>query len=84
MNVIIGEEIFGEHFRGYLAACLGLNVDRPDQGYIMSSFGVGELGLHLCYETPATIGLRRASFRQSGVRARPARCRRPTTGCRCR
>ena len=28
----------------------------------MSSFGVGELGLHLCYETPATIGLRRATL----------------------
>ena len=26
----------------------------------MSSFGVGELGLHLCYETRATIALRRA------------------------
>jgi phenylacetate-CoA ligase len=28
----------------------------------MSSFGVGELGLHLCHETPATISLRRAAF----------------------
>jgi phenylacetate-CoA ligase len=27
----------------------------------MSSFGIGELGLHLCYETPATIALRRAA-----------------------
>jgi phenylacetate-CoA ligase len=62
VNAIIGEEVFGEHFRGYLAACLGLTVGRPDQGYVMSSFGVGELGLHLCYETPATIGLRRATL----------------------
>jgi len=62
VNAIIGEEIFGEHYRGYLAACLGLNVGRPDDGYVMSSFGVGELGLHLCYETPATIGLRRATL----------------------
>jgi phenylacetate-CoA ligase len=61
VNAIVGEEIFGERFRGYLASCLGLNVDQPGLGYIMSSFGVGELGLHLCYETPATIGLRRAS-----------------------
>jgi phenylacetate-CoA ligase len=28
----------------------------------MSSFGVGELGLHLCYETPATIAVRRAAW----------------------
>jgi phenylacetate-CoA ligase len=66
VNVIIGEEIFGEQFRDYLAASLGLHPDRPSQGYIMSSFGVGELGLHLAYETPATIALRRAA------RAHPA------------
>jgi phenylacetate-CoA ligase len=62
VNAILGEEVFGEHYRGYLAACLGLNVERVDTGYVMSSFGVGELGLHLCYETPATIGLRRATL----------------------
>ena len=61
VNIILGEEVFGEHFRAYLAECVGLDVDRPEDGYIMSSFGVGELGLHLCYETPATVGLRRAS-----------------------
>jgi phenylacetate-CoA ligase len=61
VNVLIGEETFGERFREYLAACLGLNADQGDRGYVMSSFGVGELGLHLCYETPATISLRRAA-----------------------
>jgi phenylacetate-CoA ligase len=29
INAVLGEEIFGEHFRGYIAACLGLNLDRP-------------------------------------------------------
>jgi phenylacetate-CoA ligase len=62
VNVVVGEEIFGPHFTGYLASSLGLNVNRPAGGYIMSSFGVGELGLHLCYETPATIGVRRAAL----------------------
>jgi phenylacetate-CoA ligase len=62
VSVVIGEEIFGEHFRGYLAESIGMNLNEPDEGYIMSSFGVGELGLHLCYETPATISLRRASL----------------------
>jgi phenylacetate-coenzyme A ligase PaaK-like adenylate-forming protein len=61
INVVIGEEIFGERYRGYLAACLGLDVENADGGYIMSSFGVGELGLHLLHETPATIALRRAA-----------------------
>ena len=61
-GVVLGEEIFGEQFRSYVAGRLGLDIDRADGGYIMSSFGVGELGLHLCYETPATIALRRAAF----------------------
>jgi phenylacetate-CoA ligase len=59
VSAVLGEEVFGEHFRGYVAQCLGMNLDRPDHGHIMSSFGVGELGLHLCFETPATIALRR-------------------------
>jgi phenylacetate-CoA ligase len=66
VNAIIGEEIFGPHFRGYLAASLGLRVTQPEGGYIMSSFGVGELGLHLLYETPDTIRLRRASLGNPG------------------
>jgi phenylacetate-CoA ligase len=63
VGVVIGEEIFGEQFRSYVAGRLGLDADRPERGYIMSSFGVGELGLHLCFETPATIALRRAAAR---------------------
>jgi phenylacetate-CoA ligase len=62
LGVVLGEEIFGEHFRTYVAGRLGLDLDRPEAGYIMSSFGVGELGLHLCYETPATIAVRRAAL----------------------
>ena len=65
LGVIIGEEIFGEHFRLYVANRLGLDPEQPDDGYIMSSFGVGELGLHLCFETPATIAVRRAAARNS-------------------
>jgi phenylacetate-CoA ligase len=63
VHVVLGEEIFGEHFRGYVASCLGLNADGPTGARIISSFGVGELGLHLCYETPATIALRRAAWK---------------------
>jgi phenylacetate-coenzyme A ligase PaaK-like adenylate-forming protein len=59
INVILGEEVFGEHFRSYVAQCLGLDLERPADGYIMSSLGVAELGLHLGFETPATIALRR-------------------------
>lgn len=69
VNVVIGEEIFGEHYRAYLAQRLGLDPGQPQRGYIMSSMGVGELGLHLFFETPATIALRRAAHR------RPEFCR---------
>jgi phenylacetate-CoA ligase len=61
IQVVIGEEVFGERFREYVGRRLGHAADRADAGYVMSSFGVGELGLHLCYETPATIAVRRAA-----------------------
>jgi phenylacetate-CoA ligase len=61
VHVVLGEEIFGEHFRTYVASCLRRDPSDAENGYIMSSFGVGELGLHLCYETPAAIALRRAA-----------------------
>ena len=60
VQVVIGEETFGEHFRAYLAKCLGLRPDVPGNAQILSSFGVAELGLHLCFETPATAALARA------------------------
>jgi phenylacetate-CoA ligase len=62
VNAVIGDEIFGEWYRAYLAAHLGTDAERPERGYIMSSFGVGELGLHLGYETRTTIALRRAAI----------------------
>lgn len=61
VGAVLGEEIFGERYRAYVTARLGLDAAAPERGYVMSSFGVGELGLHLCYETPATIALRRAA-----------------------
>jgi phenylacetate-CoA ligase len=54
VNAIVGEETFGEHFRSYFGQCLGTSR-------ILSSFGVAELGLHVCYETAATVGVARAA-----------------------
>lgn len=59
-NAVIGDETFGENFRRYVEECLGLAADRR-AGHVLSSFGVGELGLHLCFETPATVALARAA-----------------------
>src|SRR4051812_38960261 len=38
VNVVLGEETFGERFRAYVMARLGLEAQRPDTGYVMSSF----------------------------------------------
>jgi phenylacetate-CoA ligase len=54
LNAVIGEETFGEHFRSYIGQCLGTSR-------IFSSFGVAELGLHLCFETAATLAVARAA-----------------------
>lgn len=60
MNVVIGEETFSETFRDYLAKVLHISVDDANSGVIISSMGVGELGLNLFTETRETIALRRA------------------------
>ena len=54
VNAIVGEETFGERFRSYIGQCLGTTR-------ILSSFGVAELGLHLCYETSGTLAVSRAA-----------------------
>jgi phenylacetate-CoA ligase len=67
VQVVVGEEVFGERFRTYMTGCFGLSPDRPDGTWLMSSMGVGELGLHLLYETRATVGLRRALTANAGL-----------------
>jgi phenylacetate-CoA ligase len=62
VHAILGEEVFGERCRGYLAGGLGVDLERPGHGLVLSSFGVGELGLHLGYETPTTVAIRRAAL----------------------
>jgi phenylacetate-CoA ligase len=61
VSAVIGEETFGEHYRRYLEVSLGLYPGRPGSGHIISSFGVAELGLHLCFETAETCALARAA-----------------------
>lgn len=59
VQVVVGEEVFGEHFRSYMANRLGLDLEDDRGTWLMSSMGVGELGLHLFYETRALVSLRR-------------------------
>ena len=59
-SVIVGEEVLVEAQRDYIAARMGIDLDRDPHRIVGSSFGVGELGLNLLFETRETIGMRRA------------------------
>ena len=59
-SVIMGEEILAESQRDYIAARMGINLRGNEQRAIISSFGVGELGLNLLFESRETIQMRRA------------------------
>jgi len=59
-SVIVGEEILVEAQRDYIAARMGIDLDRDSHRLIGSSYGVGELGLNLLFETRETIRMRRA------------------------
>lgn len=66
-SVIMGEEVLVEAQRDYIAARLGIDLDHDSQRMIGSSFGVGELGLNLLFETRETIRMRRAMRAQPVV-----------------
>lgn len=65
-SVIMGEEVLVEAQRDFIAARMGIDIDHDPQRMIGSSFGVGELGLNLMFETRETIRICRA------LRAQPA------------
>lgn len=66
-SVIIGEEILVEPQRDYMAARMGIDLDGDGARLIGSSFGVGELGLNLLFETRETIRMRRAAVRERHI-----------------
>lgn len=58
-SVIIGEEMLVETQRDYISAKMGIDVGPDSARLVGSSFGVGELGLNLLFETRETIRIRR-------------------------
>ena len=52
IHVIVGEEPLAENARKYIETILGLDVHRPENGVVISSMGVAELGLNLFSEVP--------------------------------
>lgn len=67
-RIVVGEEPLAENARDYLASLAGIDLLRPESGLIVSSMGVGEIGLNLFFETPPLIALRRALHRDESLR----------------
>ncbi len=59
-SFILGEEMLVESQRDFLAARLDIQLHEAESRLVGSSFGVGELGLNLLFETRSTISMRRA------------------------
>jgi phenylacetate-CoA ligase len=68
-SVILGEELLVEPQRDHIARHLGIDPDRDPHRMVGSSFGVGELGLNLLFETRPTLRIRRAARRLPEVAA---------------
>lgn len=59
-SVIVGEEMLAEAQRDFIALKMGIDLSQPNGRTIISSFGIGELGLNLLFETRETVRMRRA------------------------
>lgn len=59
-SVIMGEEMLVPAQRNYLAARMGIDLTPTSTRFIGSSYGIGELGLNLLFETRETLQLQRA------------------------
>lgn len=68
-HLILGGDSFPENFRSYLAHIMKADIDREQKITIGSSFGIAEIGLNILWETPNTIGMRRAASLDSKFRA---------------
>ena len=66
-SVILGEETLAESQRDFIAAAMGIDCDVDQHRTVASSFGVGELGLNLLFESRETIRIRRAARRNGDL-----------------
>lgn len=68
-SVILGEEVLVEAQRDFLAAEMGISLDASAHRIIGSTYGMGELGLNLLFETRETIRMRRRQWQSANSRA---------------
>jgi phenylacetate-CoA ligase len=66
-SVIVGEEMLVEPQRDFIAERMGMDLEHDSMRLVGSSFGVGELGLNLLFESRETIRMRRALRRHPGL-----------------
>lgn len=60
IHVVVGGEFVAEGFRAYVGGLLGHDEARPENGHVVTSFGVSEIALSLAHETADLRRLRRA------------------------
>jgi len=68
VQVITGGEGFSEAYRTYLAKILNIDLNNPETGTILSSYGAADVDLNLFFETPETIFIRRAADEDEELR----------------
>jgi len=68
VHVITGGEGFGEAYRTYVAKLLNIDLNNPETGTIISSYGAADIDLNLFFETPETIFIRRAADKDEELR----------------
>jgi len=68
-SLILGEEMLVEAQRDHIASHMAIDLEGDQQRTVASSFGVGELGLNLLFESRETIRIRRAARRQPELAA---------------
>ncbi|MCE4557541.1 hypothetical protein [Pelomonas cellulosilytica] len=67
-SVILGEEVLVEAQRDFFAAEMGISLDSNPHRTIGSTYGMGEIGLNLLFETRETIRMRRHQWQRSNDR----------------
>ena len=68
VHVATGGEGFSEAYRTYLAKLLNIDLNNPETGTIISSYGAADVDLNLFFETPETILIRRAAEHDDELR----------------
>lgn len=79
-SMVLGEETLVEPQRRFIEQALGIDPAHDDGRRVLSSMGVGELGLHLFFEDAGCVAVRRALWQGRGTAALQALAQAPGGG----